>query len=275
LGVVYRSYRATRIGNEGRALEDIWKQKLINANLGESVRPGRQAAGQVLPSVRRCAEISSLSLRKAWTPKPCALTLVWGTKRIAANVEIRMSEVTQMLHAVVRGEKGASEDLLPLVYEQLRRLATARMALESGGQTLQGTALVHEAWLRLVKEGERKWENRAIFFAAAAEAMRRILIENARRKSRLKRGGAGLVRVALADIDLADSTPDDRILMIGEALERLETTDPEAARLVVMKFFGGMTNQEVASNLGMTERTVERRWAYAKAWLLSTIKEMQ
>jgi len=185
-----------------------------------------------------------------------------------------LSDVTQMLQAASRGEAGAAESLLPLVYDQLRRLAAARMARESAGQTLQATALVHEAWLRLVKEGERNWENRAVFFAAAAEAMRRILIENARRKSRLKRGGGGMARVVLTEIDLADSAPDDRILMIDEALQRLETQDPEAARLVVMKFFGGMTNQEASANLGVTERTVERRWAYAKAWLLSAIQEM-
>jgi RNA polymerase sigma factor (TIGR02999 family) len=185
-----------------------------------------------------------------------------------------MSEFTQMLNAVVQRETGAAENLLPLVYDQLRRLAAARMAQESDGQTLQATALVHEAWLRLVNEGERNWENRAFFFAAAAEAMRRILIENARRKSRLKRGGGSLVRVDLADVDLAASSPDDRILLINEALERLESTDPEAAKIVVMRFFGGMTNQEVATNLGVTERTVERRWAYAKAWLLNTIQEM-
>jgi len=186
-----------------------------------------------------------------------------------------MSDVTHMLNAAVRGESGAAENLLPLVYDQLRTLAAARMAQECAGQTLQATALVHEAWLRLIKEGDRNWENRAMFFAAAAEAMRRILIENARRKSRLKRGGGDLVRVAISDIDLADSTPDDRILMIDEALERLQTEDPESAKLVVMKFFGGMTNQEVAANLGITERTVERQWAYAKAWLLSTIREMK
>ena len=180
-----------------------------------------------------------------------------------------------MLNAAVRGESGAAENLLPLVYDQLRCLAASRMAQESAGQTLQATALVHEAWLRLVKEGDRNWENRAMFFAAAAEAMRRILIENARRKSRLKRGGGDLVRIAISDIDLADSSPDDRILMIDEALERLQTEDPENAKLVVMKFFGGMTNQEVAANLGVTERTVERQWAYAKAWLLTTIQEMK
>ena len=186
-----------------------------------------------------------------------------------------MSDVTQILQAVTRGETGAAENLLPLVYDQLRHLAAARMAQESAGQTLQATALVHEAWLRLVNEGERNWENRAVFFAAAAEAMRRILIENARRKSRLKRGGGDLVRVALTDVDLAESSPDDRILMIDEALERLQAEDPETAKLVVMKFFGGMTNQEVAAKSGVTERTVERQWAYAKAWLLSTIQEMR
>jgi len=184
-----------------------------------------------------------------------------------------MSDVTQMLQAVGRGEARAAEDLLPLVYDQLRHVAAARMARESAGQTLQATALVHEAWLRLVKEGERSWENRAVFFAAAAEAMRRILIENARRKSRLKRGGGGLERVSLADADSAESTPDDRILMIDDALERLRAEDPGAAKLVVMKFFGGLTNLEAAANLGVTERTVERQWAYAKAWLLSTIQE--
>ena len=186
-----------------------------------------------------------------------------------------MNDVTQVLHAVARGEAGASETLLPLVYEQLRHLAAARMAQEFAGQTLQATALVHEAWLRLVKEGERNWENRAVFFAAAAEAMRRILIENARRKSRLKRGGAGLVRVDLADFDLAESSPDDRILMIDEALERLQAEDPEAAKLVVMKFFGGMTDQQAAENLGVTDRTVRRQWAYAKAWLVTAIQEMR
>lgn len=183
-----------------------------------------------------------------------------------------MSEVTQMLHAVGRGEARATEDLLPLVYEELRRLAAARMAQEAAGQTLQATALVHEAWLRVVGNGERTWENRGHFFGAAAEAMRRILIENARRKSRLKRGG-GLVRVDLSEINLAETTPDDKVLMLDEALERLEAEDPEKARIVVMKFFGGLTNQEVAETLGITERTVERHWAFAKAWLFRSVQE--
>jgi len=184
-----------------------------------------------------------------------------------------MSEITQMLGAVARGEAGAAQDLLPLVYDELRRLAAARMAQEAAGQTLQATALVHEAWLRLVNEGDRTWANRALFFAAAAEAMRRILIENVRRKSRLKRGGGQLIRIDLSEIDLAGDTPDDRVLLIDEALERLRTENPEAAQLVVMKFFAGMTNQEVAESLEVTERTVERRWVFAKAWLLRNIEE--
>ncbi len=191
--------------------------------------------------------------------------------RLGVVRRVSMSDVTQVLQAVGRGQARATEDLLPLVYDELRRLAAARMAQEAAGQTLQATALVHEAWLRLVGDGERTWQNRAHFFGAAAEAMRRILIENARRKSRLKRGG-GLVRVDISEINLAERTPDDKILMIGEALERLEAEDPERAQIVVMKFFGGLTNQEVAESLGVTERTVERRWAFAKAWLFRSIQ---
>jgi RNA polymerase sigma factor (TIGR02999 family) len=182
-----------------------------------------------------------------------------------------MSDITQVLQAIGRGEGHASEELLPLVYEELRRLAAARMAHEQPGQTLQATAMVHEAWLRIVSSGDRNWQNRAHFFGAAAEAMRRILIENARRKSALKRGG-GLARVDLEGLQLAAATPDDKILLINEALEKLQTEDPERARVVVMKFFGGLTNQEVAEALGVTERTIERQWAFAKAWMYNAIK---
>jgi RNA polymerase sigma factor (TIGR02999 family) len=181
------------------------------------------------------------------------------------------SEITQMLQAIRSGDGRASEELLPLVYGELRRLAAARMAQEPSGQTLQATALVHEAWLRLVGDGDRTWQNRAHFFGAAAEAMRRILVENARRKSRLKRGG-GQVRLDLAELDLAATTPDDKILLMDEALEQLQAEDAEKARIVVLKFFGGLTNQEVAENLRVAERTVERQWAYAKAWLFQRIK---
>jgi len=181
------------------------------------------------------------------------------------------NDITQMLQAIRRGDGRASEELLPLVYNELRQLAAMRLAHEAGGQTLQATALVHEAWLRLVGDGDRTWQNRAHFFGAAAEAMRRILVENARRKSRLKRGG-GQVRLDIEDLDLAVATPDEKILLMDEALEQLQAEDAEKARIVVLKFFGGLTNQEVAENLRVTERTVERQWAYAKAWLFQCMK---
>ena len=185
-----------------------------------------------------------------------------------------MTEITQVLQAIGQGDGRASEELLPLVYDELRRLAAARMAQEAAGQTLQPTALVHEAWLRLVGDGDRTWQNRAHFFGAAAEAMRRILIENARRKSRLKRGG-NRQRLNIDDLELAATTPDDKVLLIDEALEKLQGEDPEKARVVVLKFFGGLTNQEVAEGMGVNERTVERHWAYAKAWLFQTIRKQR
>ena len=182
-----------------------------------------------------------------------------------------MTEITLVLQAMGRGDSRAAEELLPLVYDELRRHAAARMAREAGGQTLQPTALVHEAWLRLVGDGDRNWQNRAHFFGAAAEAMRRILIENARRKSRLKHGG-DQVRLDLDQLELAATTPDEKILLIDEALEKLRMEDPEKAQVVVLKFFGGYSNQEVAANLGVTERTIERHWAYAKTWLFQSIR---
>ena len=182
-----------------------------------------------------------------------------------------MSEITQILQAVGRGEAQASEELLPLVYHDLRRQAAVQMSREAAGQTLQPTALLHEAWLRVTGDGGRLWQNRAHFFGAADEAMRRILIENARRKARLKRGG-GQVRVDADQIELAATTPDEKILLINDALDLLQAQDPEKARVVVLKFFGGRTNQEVAESLGVAERTVERHWAYAKAWLFRNIR---
>jgi RNA polymerase sigma factor (TIGR02999 family) len=182
------------------------------------------------------------------------------------------AEITRVLNSMGRGEGATGEELLPLVYQELRRLAAVRMAQEQAGQTLQATALVHEAWLRLIREGDRTWQNRGHFFAAASEAMRRILIENARRKSRFKHGG-GQIRVDVQNIELAETTPDDKMLLINEALERLEAENPERARVVVLKFFGGLTNLEVAESLGIGERTVDRQWAYAKAWLFRKIRE--
>ena len=180
-------------------------------------------------------------------------------------------DITHILHEVERGEASSSEKLLPLVYDELRRLAAIRMAQEAAGQTLQPTALVHEAWLRLVGEGGRSWQNRAHFFGAATEAMRRILIESARRKSRLKRGG-DRIRVDLEEFDLAATTPDDRVLLIDESLKELEQQNPDLARIVTLKFFGGLTNEEVAEMLQLNERTVRRQWVFAKAWLLERIQ---
>lgn len=185
-----------------------------------------------------------------------------------------MSDITLVLQAVGRGEKQASEELLPLVYSELRNLATARMMQESAGHTLQPTALVHEAWLRLVGSTNHSWKDRSYFFAAAAEAMRRILVEHARRKSRLKHG-AGQQRLDIAEIDVAEATPDERILMVDEALEQLERSQPERARVVVLKYFGGLTNLQVAETLDISERSVDRHWVCAKSWLFQKLRELE
>ena len=182
-----------------------------------------------------------------------------------------VSDVTLILQAVGRGEKSASEDLLPLVYEELRRLAAARMASEAAGHTLQPTALVHEAWLRLVTDQDRTWQNRWHFFGAATEAMRRILIDNARRKARIKHGG-GQQRLNLDDLELAETTPDEKLLLLNDALEQLERDNPELARIVSLKYFTGLTNKEIAGVLGMGESTVERHMFHAKRWLFRRIR---
>jgi RNA polymerase sigma factor (TIGR02999 family) len=184
-----------------------------------------------------------------------------------------MSDITLVLDAINRGESQASEKLLPLVYNELRNLAAARMIHESAGHTLQPTALVHEAWLRLTGDSKQNWKSRAYFFAAAAEAMRRILVEHARRKARLKHGG-GQERLNVEDLDLAGTAPDDKILMVNDALESLERSNPERARVVVLKFFGGMTNKEVADTLEIGERSVDRHWVCAKAWLFQKLQDV-
>jgi RNA polymerase sigma factor (TIGR02999 family) len=185
-----------------------------------------------------------------------------------------MNEITRVLQKLGADAPAASEELLPLVYDELRRLASIRMAQESAGQTLQPTALVHEAWLQLSGSGNRHWENRAHFFGAAADAMRRILIDKARRKSRLKHGG-GQSRLDIAEVDLASAPPDDNVLLINEAVEALEREDPEQARVVVFKFFAGLTNDEVAESLGISERTVRRQWECAKAWIFQWLKDQR
>jgi RNA polymerase sigma factor (TIGR02999 family) len=181
-----------------------------------------------------------------------------------------MSEITLVLQAIGRGENQKAEQLLPLVYEELRKLAVARMANEAAGHTLQPTALVHEAWLRLVGAGERNWVNQSFFFAAAAEAMRRILIENARRKARIKHGG-GQERVNIEGLNLSEATPDEKILLVDDALKQMEKDNPERARVVLLKFFSGVGNKEVAQMMGISERTVGRHWLCAKDWLFRKI----
>jgi RNA polymerase sigma factor (TIGR02999 family) len=181
-----------------------------------------------------------------------------------------MSKVTRILSAVQCGNACAGEDLLPVVYTELRRLAAYRLAHEHPGQTLQATALVHEAYLRLIHVGCNQWEDARHFFNAAAEAMRRILIDNARRKKSAKHGGK-LQRVDWDGFDLPDTTPPDELLALDEALERLEEAHPEEAQLVKLRYFVGLSQDEVARILGISRRTVNNRWAFARAWLYEAL----
>src|SRR6058998_287423 len=182
-----------------------------------------------------------------------------------------MSDVTRVIEAIQHGDPKAAGELLPLVYEELRRLAASKMANEAAGNTLQPTALVHEAWLKLVGKDNPKFEGRAHFFAAAAEAMRRILIDNARRK-RASRHGGGQARVDIHDVEIATAARDNELLAVHEALDRLAAEDAGLAELVKLRFFVGLTNKEAGEILGVSEPTVERRWAFARAWLYQEIK---
>lgn len=177
-----------------------------------------------------------------------------------------MSDVTRMLRAVENGDAQAAGELLPLVYDELRRLAAQQMAHEKPGQTLQTTALVHEAYLRLVREEDRQWHGSRHFYFAAAEAMRRILIENARRKQRERHGG-DLVKLSLDLIDPAAPMPDANLLALNEALAQLTAEDPEAARLVELRFFAGLGHQQAAEIMGINRGAADGLWAYARAWL--------
>jgi RNA polymerase sigma factor (TIGR02999 family) len=177
-----------------------------------------------------------------------------------------VSDLTVLLQRIDAGDPHAANDLLPLVYEELRKLAAQKMARESPGQTLQATALVHEAWLRLGGDDQPEWQNRAHFFAAAAEAMRRILIDNARRKNYLRHGG-GAERVPLGALELATGMEDEQLLALHEALDHLAEHDAEKAQVVKLRFFAGLTNEQAAKVLGVSEPTVKRHWAYARAWL--------
>ncbi|HRZ91417.1 MAG TPA: sigma-70 family RNA polymerase sigma factor [Candidatus Paceibacterota bacterium] len=185
-----------------------------------------------------------------------------------------MSDVTRILERVQQGEAKAAEELLPLVYDELRRLAHHKMSLLPPGHTLQATALVHEAWLRLSGDqaARSSWDSRGHFFSAAAEAMRRILVEQARRKAARRHGG-GMRRVDLDDVDLAEETNSDVLLLVDEALDRLTAVDSQAAQLVKLRFFVGLPNAQAAEMLGLAERTAKRSWAYARAWLLRELKK--
>jgi RNA polymerase sigma factor (TIGR02999 family) len=181
-----------------------------------------------------------------------------------------MSDVSTIIEAINRGDRIAAEKLLPMVYDELRKLAAQRMAQERPGQTLDATALVHEAYVRLVKVPESgQWEGRGHFFAAAAEAMRRILVENARRKRRLKHGGQ---RHRVPVVDVADDDEDSRILALDDALTRLAAEDREAAQVVQMHHFGGLSHEVVAHSLGLTIYRVRQKWTYAQAWLRDDLK---
>jgi RNA polymerase sigma factor (TIGR02999 family) len=178
-----------------------------------------------------------------------------------------MNQVTQILSAIEHGDPSAAEQLLPLVYDELRRLAAHKLAQEKPGQTLQATALVHEAYLRLVDvKHAQQWNSHGHFFAAAAEAMRRIPFEQARRKGRIRHGGE-LQRVDLLDVEAGAPSDDEQVLLLDEALTRLAATRPQAAELVKLRFFAGLTLEEIAPLLDLSPRTARRLWAFARAWL--------
>ena len=177
-----------------------------------------------------------------------------------------MSDVTRILERAEQGDGKAAEELLPIVYEELRKVAAQKLAHELPGQTLQATALVHEAWLRLNHPEPQSWEGRTHFFGAAAEAMRRILIENARRKGSLK-GGGGLEKLDLDKVDVAANADEDTLLAVNAALEKLALEDARSAEVVKLRFFVGMSNTEAADALGISERSVRRCWIFARAWL--------
>ena len=180
-------------------------------------------------------------------------------------------DITGILEAIKRGDTSGGADLFPVVYQELRKLAAYKMVAEMPGQTLQPTALVNEAWLRLAGAKDNHWQNRRHFFAAAGEAMRRILVENARRKKRLKRGGQ-LQRVEIDKVDLLSPLPDEDLLALDEALDRLAEVDSQASEVVKLCFFVGLTQPQASKELGVSLSTVERTWHYARAWLYREVQ---
>jgi len=214
-------------------------------------------------AARNCAFIAGIRSRKVGWARG------GGARAAVLTEEDARSEVTRLLKEV-RGSDEAKRDLLPLVYEELRALARRRMADERPDHTLQATALVHEAYLKLVGDRNLAWEKRSHFFIAASEAMRRILVDHARKRLSLKRG-EGKPRASLTGLDLAENAEPDALLAVDEALERLQAEDPRAANVVRLRFYGGLDFQETAAAMGVSERTVHREWAFARARLFQIL----
>ena len=202
---------------------------------------------------------------------PARSNFWWPGREGMGILDAEVSEVTVILEAIEQGDRHASEELLPLVYDELRRLAAHKMTNEAAGQTLQPTALVHEAWIRLVGSTQQRWQNRRHFFGAAAEAMRRILIDRARRKHRV-RHGQGLQRLNLDDVDLAVTADDDTLLRVHEALLAFEREAPDRAELVKLRYFTGLSIAEAAETLGISPATAKRQWTFARAWLYRALQ---
>ena len=212
------------------------------------------------------------------SPQVCFCRSIWFfSKRLIHDsncVHHAMSAVTVMLNRAHQGDRQAADQLLPLVYDELRRLASHKMANEAAGQTLQPTALVHEAWLRLVGHENQQWDGRAHYFAAAAEAMRRILIENARRKRAVRHGG-DQSRSNVDDLEIASATPEDELLAVHDALEKFAARDQQKAELVKLRYFVGLTLEEAAEVLGVAVPTASRWWTYSRAWLCQEMERQQ
>lgn len=240
-------------------------------------RLSTQNFGSLFKNLRDGAEaLNSLTLQRAdakhdsgsssgW---PLPLTARWWKYLFRTGIVVIMTDVTHLLSQIEAGDRSAAEELLPLVYAELRKLAAAMLANEKPGQTLQPTALVHEAYLRLVDADQvQRWDSHRHFFSAAAESMRRILVEKARRKARLKRGGK-MHRSPLEDVELSVATPQLDLLVLDEALTRLAAESPEKAEVVRLRFFAGLSHEEVAEILGVSTVTIKRHWRYARVWLL-------
>jgi RNA polymerase sigma factor (TIGR02999 family) len=221
--------------------------------------------------MKPAASISQATVGSVSQLQPGFVSRMMDVPEVKPNART-MSEATVMLAAIERGDSQAAENLLNLVYDELRRLAAYKLAQEAPGQTLQPTALVHEAWLKLVGAAERRFENRNHFFAAAAEAMRRILVDRARRRLTQRHGG-GYQRVELEESNLVAPDEDNQLLAVNDALEKLAREYPVQAQVVKLRYFAGMTNEEAAQLLGLSASTIKNYWAFARAWLFDEIQK--